>query len=269
MSSCSDPSERESCILQKLSYISGPDAFSNKNSSQYQALDWLVNNDELKLSSDDDTLVQRYVLAVLYFETNGDEWFNCTRFHNSSCAFLSAAGECRWGGIGCDDTNSVARINIDKNNLNGPIPTEMGALSRLDELDLAQNALIGTIPGSIASLSELIYLDLDMNNLVGPIPEGIYDLPSLAALDLDTNQLTGTISSRIGQLSNLYVAQFDKNKLTGTIPTEIGGLLDLGYLTIFGNSFSDGVPQQVCDSQALVYASCSVCTIDGCCADCL
>jgi hypothetical protein len=243
--------------------------FSNTNSSQYQALDWLVNNDELKLCSDDDTLTQRYILAVLYFETNGDEWFNCTRLQDSTCAFLSAAGECRWGGIECDSTNSVARINIDQNNLSGPIPKELGALSRLYELDLQQNELTGTIPESIATLSGLIYLDLDVNHLVGPIPEGIYDLPLLAALDLDTNQLTGTISTRIGQLSDLYVAQFDKNKMTGTIPTEIGGLLNLGYLTIVGNSFSDGVPQQVCDSQALVYASCGVCTIDGCCADCL
>lgn len=255
-----------------LAGVSDPSLFSNTNSSEYKAFDWLVSKDGRFLCPIDNTLVQRYVLALLYYETNGDNWWNCTQNEATDCGefpFLSPASECNWGGIDCDHSNSVSRITMSNNNMKGSIPKEIGSLIHLYELNLEQNDLTGSIPDSMAKLTSLLYIDLDKNNLVGTIPEGVYDLLLLQALDLDTNKLTGTISTRIGQLTDLYIVQYDNNVMTGTIPTEIGELTNLGYLTIVGNSFSAGIPQEICDTQVLVYASCERCTIDGCCVDCL
>ena len=44
------------------------------------------------------------------------------------------------------------KLRLDKNFLNGTIPTELGLLSNLEELDLESNQLTGTIPTSLASL---------------------------------------------------------------------------------------------------------------------
>lgn len=256
-----------------LEGISNSTLFSNTNSSEYKAFDWLVYKDDRRVCPFDETLVQRYVLAVLYYTTNGDDWWNCTQNEATDCGefpFLSPASECNWGGIYCDDSSSVTRITMSNNNMKGSIPKEIGLLSHLHELDLEQNQLTGSIPDSIDKLTSLLYIDLDKNNLAGTIPEGVYNLLLLQAIDLDTNKLTGTISTRIGQLTDLYIVQFDNNDMTGAIPTEIGELSNLGYLTIVGNSFSAaGVPQEICDSLILVYANCQSCTIDGCCADCL
>jgi Leucine rich repeat len=243
-----------------------------------KALLWLLQEDEAHLCPSDapSVFTQRYVLALLYFATNGNEWSNCTRAEVSTFTpclggasrFLSPQSECTWGGCKCDSAGNILSINIDNNNLRGSIPKEIGALDSINELDFEHNFLTGTIPESIGKLSQLLYLDLDENHLTGTIPEGIYSLSLLRALDLDTNILTGTISTKIGQLENLYIAQYDNNHMVGTIPSEAGLLDQLGYLTIVGNNFTGSVPNSLCNSVAKVYANCEHCMGEGCCEEC-
>jgi len=72
--------------------------------------------------------------------------------------------------------------------LTGNIPTEIGNLSNLGQLDLAYNQLIGSIPIEIGNLSNLTYLRLHDNQL-----SGCYDvnLWSLCHLVLYTNISSG------------------------------------------------------------------------------
>jgi hypothetical protein len=70
---------------------------SQKGSPQFQALEWLVNNDtyfkkryiqnnpNIELE-----LIERYVLAVFYFSTGGSTYWN-ERYH-----FLSNTSVCLW-----------------------------------------------------------------------------------------------------------------------------------------------------------------------------
>jgi len=265
--------ERKTGFVLMLMKVVDPTSWTLLNSSQIKALNWLVYDDRRHICPDNHNLVQRYVLAVIYFATNGDGWFTCTWNQSTPCdgqPFLSAVSECDWGGIECDTTNHVAKISLQSNNLKGPIPPEIGLLENLYDLTMEENELTGTLPESIVKLAALKFLDLDHNKLVGTIPEGLYDLQYIWALDLDSNHLTGTISTRIGQLEDLYIAQFDGNNMTGSIPSEIGALTNLGYLTLSGNAFNGaGIPQEVCDNQAKVYAGCDNCKIENCCADCL
>lgn len=86
---------------------------------------------------------QRAALVALYNSTNGANWTN-----NSN--WLSA-DESTWFGVevtGCDITSIVL---ID-NNLQGTIPTEIGDLPNLLDLELSYNKLSGSLPPSVTNL---------------------------------------------------------------------------------------------------------------------
>jgi hypothetical protein len=74
---------------------------SNPASPQFKALAWVTNEDPLQASSSQDLVLERYVLAVLYFSMNGDsgEWRN-------NAGWLSPQSICDWYGIGCDKDGS-------------------------------------------------------------------------------------------------------------------------------------------------------------------
>jgi hypothetical protein len=262
-------------IVKKVKEVSHEDTLLDATSVQSAAISWMIQN-EFYACPDDVNLKQRYVLAVLYFATNGNHWNSCSKAgssHASSCReganrFLSEFSECSWGGCECDTSGLVVRLSLDDNNLQGTIPKEIGALSQLTELDLEHNSLSGTIPHSIARLSQLEYLDLDENKLQGTIPEKIYSLSLLKALDLDTNMLSGTISSKIAALQELYIVQYDNNKMTGTIPSQVGLLPQLKYFTFAGNSFEGTVPESICNTAITILANCELCSVKGCCKEC-
>lgn len=54
-----------------------------------EALDWLVDDDGLQISPDAPNLLQRYILALLYFATNGSNW-------EFSYNWLGPVHECQW-----------------------------------------------------------------------------------------------------------------------------------------------------------------------------
>jgi Leucine-rich repeat (LRR) protein len=85
-------------------------------------------------------------------------------------------------------------IDVSYNNLDGPIPEELGELKSLSGLNLSHNALTGRIPPSLGNLAQLESLDLSSNKLIGEIPMQLADgLIFLAVLNLSFNQLVGPI----------------------------------------------------------------------------
>jgi hypothetical protein len=73
--------------------------------------------------------------------------------------------------------------------LSGSIPPSIGKLNPYG-LDLSNNKLCGDIPSSIGNLKFLDDLNLSHNKLSGKIPSSIANLPSLFSLDLSHNELT-------------------------------------------------------------------------------
>jgi len=215
---------------------------------QSQAFNWVVNVDQNCPGSDEDntSIEQRYILAVLYYSTNGADW-------TDSGAFLSVnLTECLWripdpasgDGIFCTDNGTVVnRIAIDDNNLNGTLPSELGSLPSLRALLLDSNENIqGTIPESFKELSNLTFLDLDNNTLSGTIPEFLYGLSALLAVDLNYNDFSGTISSQISQLSNLNFLDLSDNFFNGTIPDVINIMTSLNQLALYENELTGTIP---------------------------
>jgi len=228
--------ERSLKMQEVVGKISGMDVFYNYTSPHFQALQWLVDEDPRVLCPSDPKLLQRYVVALFYFQLNGDDWTFCSR-SGASCIdsdgnamgrFLTGDDECNWGNLVCNGALFLTEFRIDDNNVQGKLPAELSSLSELQLLDLDHNGISGTIPSSIGNLTELKVIDLDDNALSGSIPEEVYNLVDLQVLDLNNNQLMGTISNNIGNLVNLEFVQFDFNEFDGTVPASVGNLTSLG-----------------------------------------
>ena len=66
--------------------------------------------------------------------------------------------------------SSLVELDLESNQLTGPIPPELSNLSNLETLGLAGNQLNGTIPPVLGSLSNLERLWLHNNRLTGRLP---------------------------------------------------------------------------------------------------
>ena len=114
--------EREAQLLAEVSEISSPEDLADPESSQFDAFQWLVDVDGAQVCPQDTLdVVQRYVLAVLYYSTSGDGWSVCSAqiaqspSECNSIRFLDADNVCRWFGLTCNSAaGNVNTIGIGK-----------------------------------------------------------------------------------------------------------------------------------------------------------
>ncbi|KAF4390696.1 hypothetical protein G4B88_015586 [Cannabis sativa] len=139
----------------------------------------------------------------------------------------------------------LVHLDLSWSGLEGVIPPEIGALTKLTNLDLSNNALTGQLPLSLTNLSHLEKLDLSNNQLNGSIPQQLGNLNSLVELNLGNNILTGAIPSSIGRLINLTMLILWGNQLNGSIPISIGKLDNLLNLYLSSNNLSGSLPSSV------------------------
>ena len=86
--------------------------------------------------------------------------------------------------------------------------------------------IIGTIPSEIGNLRNLINLDLSANNLTGPVPSTL-------------GRLTSSTPNELARLTQLRHLDLSSNKLLGKIPPEIEHLRNLVHLIISDNGLVD------------------------------
>jgi hypothetical protein len=91
--------------------VSDVEALQDVSSPQFRALRWLANEDTAVLDLDSTPaviLVERYVLAMLYFATRGEGWFD----------HYSATSVCEWNmwevGVFCNQEDLVVAILVCK-----------------------------------------------------------------------------------------------------------------------------------------------------------
>ncbi|TGG90815.1 MAG: hypothetical protein ERJ67_08755 [Aphanocapsa feldmannii 277cV] len=138
--------------------------------------------------------------------------------------------------------NNLTELNLGGNELTGPIPPALGNLTNLRELNLYDNQLSGRIPAALGNLTNLRLLDLSDNQLSGRIPPALGNLTKLARLYLNDNQLTGRIPAALGNLNNLKSLNLSYNQLTGRIPAALGNLTKLKTLDLDGNQLTGSIP---------------------------
>ena len=105
--------------------VSGPVVYE-PGTSQYQAVDWLVDSDPDYLCPDDVTLLNRYIMVVFYYSTEGATWTRCRapeawdpeteEASNEACpdgnAWLTSGTVCDWYGVTCDGTQEITELDI-------------------------------------------------------------------------------------------------------------------------------------------------------------
>ena len=176
----------------------------------------------------------RGALVSLYRSTGGAQWIERNNW-------LTDAPLGAWHGVTVDRTGRVVRLELEANNLAGPIPPEIGLLTQLRRLTLADNALDGRIPPDIGRLALLDYLDLGRNALSGEIPPEVGELTAMTTMSLGSNRLSGRIPPEIGRLTRLGWVNLGQNDLTGEIPPTLA-IPGLQTLIVAGNLLRGPVP---------------------------
>jgi len=265
--------ERYDLIFSELAYVSEPSLFSISNTSQFQALDWIVYNDPKLLPYNDPSLVQRYILVLIYISTNSSTgWFN-------SFNWLSNDSECQWEGVHCNYQNDVMKIDMVANNLQGSIPSEIRYLTELQFLNLSNNEINCTIPSSIGSLVNLKEINMRSNYIYGTLPFELFTMSklqgiildenflngsfpeissnyqnftsSLMLLSLTNNHLSGFIPSYLHLFQSLKILLLNNNRLNGSIHSSIGKLSQLLTLSLESNTLTGTIPLELCDLNLL------------------
>ena len=247
------PVERHDAMIATLEDVSEAVQLRRASTPQGKAVEWLLYEDELQLCPNDPNIVQRYVLAVLYFSTGGETaWKTCSRRKDLSnpCEgkrFLSSTHECIWAGVGCSGRmGSVSKIAFENNGLIGTVPKELGHLRMLRTLRMEQGELSGSPPASLGDLSRLEKLDLDSNHLTGTLPKSLSRAKELRVIDLNQNSLTGNLDV-LASLPSLFFVQLQDNSFTGTIHAAIGSLGNLQVFSIQNNGLTGNIAVGFCD----------------------
>ena len=129
--------ERRGQISATIATVSKVEDLNMAGSPQNMALDWLINKDAMYACPEDDNLVQRYVVAVFYYSSIGDEWLQCSapddlenpdsiEKANANCniedespdgggtdAWLTPVSECQWAGLACQRSIGNVLVRID------------------------------------------------------------------------------------------------------------------------------------------------------------
>ncbi|XP_021834220.1 probable LRR receptor-like serine/threonine-protein kinase At3g47570 [Prunus avium] len=136
-------------------------------------------------------------------------------------------------------------ISFAFNNFMGSIPLWFGSFPKLQSFSLWGNQFSGSIPTTIFNLSTLQEIDLEYNQLSGGIPRKIGNLTMLKRIYLSHNKFT-EIPNEIGFLDQVEHLFVQVNALKGHVPASLFNMSSLTILTLYGNSLSGGLPDNIC-----------------------
>jgi hypothetical protein len=142
-------------------------ALSSLETPQSQALNWLAVSDPAMLDFEKTsprTILERYIIATLYYSTNGPTW-------KDQRGFLSKESVCKWSlvnatettikGVVCNDQDEfVAEINLSESQLAGKIPSEIGLLTSLTVVDLSKFLSVLSLTKCFLSLTSSLSIVL-------------------------------------------------------------------------------------------------------------
>jgi hypothetical protein len=198
---------------------------------QSYALEWLANEDSSQIEVEDEFMIQRYALVVLFFSLSGapnpasqkgvpgNIWANQENW-------MTGKGYCSWYGVECigdqgstvEGNADVFSLNLTSNLLQGFLESDIRALTKLNMLDLSSNRLIDTIPTEVAEMQSLRSISLYDNEFTGTMPGEFGEMENLRELNLGKNELNGEMPNTLSQLTNLRALSLERNQFHGTIP---------------------------------------------------
>ena len=109
------------------------------------------------------SISDKAALIALYNAAGGADW-------KKSDNWLSDKPLDEWIGVSADAEDRVIALDLHDNDLTGPIPPELGNLSRLESLGISDSGL-AEIPPELGNLSRLESLGIGYNDLTEIPPE--------------------------------------------------------------------------------------------------
>ena len=181
--------------------------------------------------------------------------------------------------IGPKNHNSLKTFHLEKGQVSGRLPTELGMLTGLTGFVVAENSIQGTLPTELGAISNMFdSFEIRGNSFSGEIPHQLSFLTALTSsfiIDQEIDgegSLGGTIPPELSDISLLKESfvlrglhasgslpselfmlfslsgQFQvsfNHELGGTLPTEIGLMTNVKEVLLNGNQFSGSIPTQV------------------------
>jgi hypothetical protein len=280
-------------ILLELD-VSTIKVLKDMTSPAYKALEWVSEDDialkavptagrrqrGLKGTSRDleqaqdaatDRLVQRYVLAVLYFtfhpktdvrqdsssgagivSNSAHDDINDIELHvkapwSADALWLTPNSECNWHGVDChfekDAGVDTIQSEVDQDK------AEALLRNRIRTLNLTAHNMEGTLPAQeLQALSHLVVLDLRKNYLQGNMAKfgpHMHKWSNMEYLLLGGNHITGSIPETLSELNKLVSLDLSHNQLTGTLPMllRLEPMVDLENFFLDHNQLVGRIPQ--------------------------
>lgn len=139
---------------------------------------------------------------------------------------------CNWSHVSCSGDNRVTRIQLGHMNLQGTLPPNLSDLSQLQRLELQWNNISGPLP-TLNGLSSLLVLMLS-NNQFNFIPNDFFNgMSSLQSVEIDNNPFSKwVLPEGLRNASTLQNFSANSANITGSIPDFFGpdtfpGLINL------------------------------------------
>jgi hypothetical protein len=137
-------------------------------------------------------------LEALYVSCSGDNWLWDPLHPEQKWIFPSSLDKpClySWQGLTCSSTAlfecSVSAVNLASTNLVGTLPTAIGNLTALRNLNLNLNSIYGSLPDSIGNWQAMQSFEISYTSLGGSLPSGLYSWSSAKTISLVYNQFSG------------------------------------------------------------------------------
>ena len=172
--------------------------------------------------------IEREALIALYNSTSGSQW------HNNSGWQAATVDVCSWFGVSCDVSQGfVTELQLDANNLKGPLPESLVNLSQLSLISINYNGVYSdsqSVNDFVQSKSELNYQNSQTLDARGVS----FDVVGSNSLQLSWDTagyldndggyrvyLAQQIDSESGSVTTEFIKQGDdivgKNNLTSTL----------------------------------------------------
>lgn len=165
-----------------------------------------------------DTALEKGQLINLFDATNGMNWFKSDNWKDIDVPLSN------WYGVKTNSAGCVEVVDLNTNNLDGPLPSLL--LSNLHILELSNNKISGSIPNNIKT-PFIESLNLRNNRIEGLLPNVIGGWLNLRSFNIGLNHLTGEIPPDLGDLCELNELKLDSNEFIGELPVELTKLQKL------------------------------------------
>lgn len=128
-------------------------------------------------------------------------------------------------------------VDLGRQGFSGELPEELGNCTALEDFDIELCAFSGELPESLRNLKKLHNFSISYNFFTGEFPEWISELESIERIWMKYNDFEGEIPASIVKLNHLWELNLTGNRLSGELPATLGQMADLRGLSLGKNQF--------------------------------